>query len=427
LTRLRRLLVPLCIVVVSSGCVGKSAPQADRQSGRQSAPFRTGAEVLAADGFAPLLGLRVGAVVNQTSQVEGVHLVDAMLQGGVEVAALFGPEHGVRGEAGAGVAVESGRDPETGLPVYSLYGETRKPDAAVLADLDALVFDIQDVGARFYTYISTLGLTMQAAAEAGRPFYVLDRPNPLGGELVAGYVLEEGFESFVGAYPIPVAYGLTVGELAKMIKGEGWLPELDSLDLVVIELEGWNRTMRWPDLARTWVPTSPNIPDYETAAVYPGMCFLESLSVSEGRGTDRPFLQFGAPWITADSLAATLNARRVSGVRFTPTRYTPVSMPNAAPNPRYRDQELPGVAIDVTSDDDLEPLRLGVEVLVALRDHAAAADETGLIREASLRRLAGTNRLYEALQRGDTADEIVAQWQDEVKAFDEARAPYLLY
>lgn len=404
------------------GCTGEPGPS--DQSEQQSAPFRTGAEVLAADGFAALHGLRIGAVVNQTSLVDGAHIVDSMLAAGVEVAALFGPEHGVRGEAGAGVVVASGLDAETGLPVHSLYGETRKPLPEVLADLDALVFDIQDVGARFYTYISTLGLTMQSAAEAGMPFFVLDRPNPLGGNQVAGYVLEDGFESFVGAYPIPVAYGLTVGELARMIKGEGWLPGLDSLDLRVVELEGWTRAMRWPDLARDWVPTSPNIPDYATAAVYPGMCFLESLTVSEGRGTNRPFLQFGAPWIKADSLAAALNARNIAGVEFAPTTYTPVSMPNAAPNPRYKDQALPGVTIDVTSDDELEPLRLGVEVLVALRDHAG---ETPLIREASLRRLSGTDRLYEALQRGATANEIVAQWADEVAAFEAQRAKYLLY
>ena len=414
-----------------------------------------GAEVLARDGFQALSGLRVGLIVNHTSTVESTHLADTLLAAGIDVRALFGPEHGVRGDAGAGVAIESGRDEQTGLPVYSLYGPTRSPEPEALAELDALVFDIQDVGARFYTYISTMGLAMQAAAEAGIPFFVLDRPNPLGGNYVSGFVLDAGEESFVGLYPIPVAHGLTVGELARMIRGESWLSGLDALDLRVVEMDGWRRELQWPDLGRQWVPTSPNIPDFPTAAVYPGMCYLEATTVSEGRGTEHPFLQFGAPWIDATSLAAELNAElnaeNVVGafeVSFEAVTFTPRSLPNAAPNPRYRDTEIPGVRIALDADAHVgdsnahvgdsnarvgdsnahvDALRLGMVVLTALRDHAAARGEPNLIRQASMRRLAGTTELYGLLVSGASADEIAAEWADEVASFRTLRVPYLLY
>jgi Uncharacterized protein conserved in bacteria len=254
-----------------------------------SRPVRTGAEVLAADDFSELAGKEIGLIVNHTARVDTAHLIDRVDRSpAVELGALFGPEHGLRGTAGAGEAVADGRDEKTGAPVYSLYGETRRPTPKELEGLDALVFDVQDVGARFYTYITTMGLAMQAAAEADLEFVVLDRPNPLGGTYVSGFMLTPEHQSFVGRYPIPVAHGMTVGELARMIKGEAMLPGLDDLELTVVEMEGWTRNLRWPGTKRDWVPPSPNLPTWETALVYPGMCFFEGVRVNEAAApTDR--------------------------------------------------------------------------------------------------------------------------------------------
>src|SRR5262245_41713094 len=213
-----------------------------------------GAEVLAAHGFKSLAGKRVGLIASQTSLVHGSHLADLLRAApGITLAAILAPEHGFRGATEAGASVGNTVDAKTGVPVLSLYGRSRKPTPAMLRGIDALLFDMQDIGARFYTYISTLGLAMQAAAAAKIPFIVLNRPNPLGGETVAGFVLERSLRSFVGQYPIPIVHGLTVGELARMIKGEGWLEGLDALDLEVIRLQNWQRGMRWRETQLSWV------------------------------------------------------------------------------------------------------------------------------------------------------------------------------
>ena len=215
--------------------------------------------------------------------------------GKVRLAVIFAPEHGLRGLKEDGVQITAGADERTGIPVFSLYGNVRKPTPEMLRGLDLLLFDIQDIGVRFYTYISSMGLAMQAAAAAQIPFVILDRPNPLGGEYISGPLLEPAFISFTGAYPIPVAYGMTVGELATMIKGERMLPGLEGLDLRVIRMEGWHRVMKWPETGLEWVRTSPNIPDFETALLYPGICFFEGTDASEGRGTLEPFSVIGHP------------------------------------------------------------------------------------------------------------------------------------
>ena len=221
------------------------------------------------------------------------------------------------GQVEAGKSVRDGVDPATGIPVFSLYGGSRKPSRAMLRGVDILVFDIQDIGARFYTYISTMGLAMQAAAEAGIPFVVLDRPNPLGGNYVSGFVREDGLTSFVGQYPIPIIHGLTVAELATMIKGERWLDGLTRLELQIMKMDGWRRDMRWPSTGLSWVATSPNIPTYETALVYPGVGILgETLLVNEGRGTPAPFTVFGAPWLDSRRMAGQLDALALPGVSF---------------------------------------------------------------------------------------------------------------
>jgi uncharacterized protein YbbC (DUF1343 family) len=386
---------------------------------------QTGADVLAARGFSDLDGMRVGLVVNHTAQVGGQHLIDAVSQAeGVSLGALFGPEHGLRGTADAGEKVDDGVDDATGTPIFSLYGANRKPSQASLEGLDALVFDIQDVGARFYTYISTMGLAMQAAAEAGIPFYVLDRPNPVGGDYVAGWTMQPEYESFVGQYPIPLAHGMTVGELALMIKGEAMMDGLEDLDLRIVEMDGWNRAQRWNATGLTWDPPSPNLPTFETAALYPGTGFFEAFGGSEGRGTDAPFATVGATWTDADALAADLNARDLPGVRAEPLVFTPA--PNAgAASPRFEGETVEGVRLFVTDHQALRPVELGVHLATALRAQGTA--DQVIERPDWLGKLAGSAAFEQMIRSGADAETIIASWQDDVEAFEAARRPYLLY
>ena len=287
------------------------------------------------DGFELLANKQVGLITNHTALVDTVHLIDILHNAEeVELSMLFGPEHGLRGLASAGAHVSDGVDDATGIPVVSLYGTNRKPSADDLAALDVLVFDIQDIGARFYTYISTMGLAMQAAAEVGLPFVVLDRPNVIGGEYVGGWVLEKGFESFVGQYPIPVAHGMTVGELATMIVAERMLPGLDPLDLTVVPVINWQRDQQWAETGLPWIRTSPNIPDFETALVYPGTCLVEGTTLSEGRGTDMPFRMVGGPGIEVQSLLQTLRDAELPGVVYQAASFSPRVIEGVADSPQ---------------------------------------------------------------------------------------------
>jgi len=390
----------------------------------------TGAQQLVDSDFAALDELRIGLVTNHTATVDTTdggpgHLIDRLAAApNVTLAALFGPEHGLRGTVEAGAAVESGQDAVTGVPVFSLYGATKKPPPGSLAGLDALVFDMQDIGARFYTYISTMGYAMQAAAEAGLPFVVLDRPNPLGGR-VGGFVLEPAHTSFVGLYPIPVQHGLTVGELARMITGEAWLPGLDTLDLHVVGIQGWDRSMLWPDTGLPWVPTSPNIPDFETALVYPGAALFEGTVVSEGRGTDAPFRLIGAPWVDGATLAETLNARELPGVRFEAARFTPRSIPGVAAHPKFEGAEIEGVRIVVTDADAVRPVALGIHLLHAT--YQQRPNTVDFFDADWLAKLAGTTRLQRMLERGASPEQITAAWEENLAVFERTREPYLLY
>jgi len=419
----RSLFLPLLVFCFGllAGCAGPDRPPAALQ---------TGAQTLAAGSFDALAGQRVGLIVNHTARVDTAHLIDRIHRApNVELGALFGPEHGLRGTADAGEKVADGVDDRTGAPIYSLYGASRQPTAEQLEGLDALVFDIQDVGARFYTYISTMGLAMQAAAANDVPFIVLDRPNPLGGNYVSGFVREPEQTSFVGQYPIPIAHGLTVGELARMIQGEAMLPGLDSLDLRVIELTGWERANRWPATGRNWIPPSPNLPTFETALVYAGACFFEATSASAGRGTQRPFLQLGAPWPEAVSqaLVDTLNGRGLPGVTFEPASFTPESIPNMASSPRLEGTALHGIRYRITNGDAFQPVEAGMHVLHAFHQEAAAQGDTLIARPEWLARLAGTPRLHTMLEDGAAPSAIIQAWTEEVEAFRAQRQPYLLY
>ncbi len=416
-------LLCLLLVVGLAGC--------ERDPSAPSAKVRSGAEVLATDDFGALDDERVGLIVNHTAQVDTAHLIDRIHRASnVELGALFGPEHGLRGTAGAGETVRDGEDERTGAPIYSLYGDSRQPTQSELEGLDALVFDVQDVGARFYTYVTTMGLAMQAAAEADIRFVVLDRPNPLNGTYISGFMLKPEHKTFVGRYPIPIAHGMTVGELARMIKGENFMPDLEDLDLTVVSMEGWSRDMQWPDTNREWIAPSPNIPTWKTALAYPGMCFFEGVRVSEGRGTDHPFLQIGLPWseASARSVVDTLQARSLPGVAIDTTTFTPESRPQAAPSPRFEGKQMYGFRVRITDRQAVQPVELGIHTLHATYQQAQVEGDTSFIsRPDHFTRLAGTEQLRTLLEQDRSAHAIIETWADDVQQFRNQRSPHLLY
>ncbi len=392
----------------------------------QETVVRTGADILVESGFDHVAGNTVGLIVNHTTLVEDEHLINLVhASPNVTLGAIFGPEHGLRGTAEDGEAVQDGVDQFTGAPVYSLYGKTRKPTPEMLSDLDLLIFDIQDVGARFYTFISTMGLAMQSAAEAGIPFVILDRPNPLSGAYASGFVLEPEVQSFVGQFSIPIAHGLTVGELATMIKGEALLPGLDSLELEIIPMQNWTRSMQWPDTGRPWIPTSPNIPQFETALVYPGTCFFEATSGSEGRGTRTPFLQVGAVGVNGSEIAAALNRKSLLGVSFEGVEFTPEPLTSMDSAPKLNGQVIQGLGIKVTDRRTYQPVEVGIHIFHAYYHAVPAADEF-LTRPEWLAKLSGTTKLAGML-RSMTPEEIIASWQDELTDFIQRSEHYYLY
>lgn len=399
-----------------------------KTTGEESDFTKTGADVLVEQNFEPLQGRNVGIITNHTATSGGRHIADLIHENEeINVVALFGPEHGIRGDARGRIDFET--DESTGLPVHSLFGDVRKPTPEMLEGIDMLVFDIQDIGPRFYTYISTMGMAMEAAAEQDISFMVLDRPNPIGGELIEGFVKEDGFESFVAYYPIPVTHGLTIGELAIMAKEEGMLKGVENLDLHVIELVNWKRKSHWPDLEVDWNPPSPNIPDFETALIYPGACFFEGTSISEGRGTMEPFILIGAPWGAAEQLAEELNSYNLPGLEFEPEIFTPESITykGMAASPKLEGVELQGIRYIITDEFSVRPVEAGIHVLHTFYHQAPDDKKQDFFRKGKLDQLAATERLYNMIVDGATPEEIIASWQDELKDFGELRKQYLLY
>lgn len=390
--------------------------------------IKTGADVLVEQNFEPLHGRNIGIITNHTATSGDRHIADLIHEKGeINVVSLFGPEHGIRGDARGRIDFET--DESTGLPVHSLFGDVRKPTAEMLEGIDMLVFDIQDIGPRFYTYISTMGMAMEAAAEQEISFMVLDRPNPIGGKLVEGFVKEDGFESFVGYYPIPVTHGLTVGELAIMAKEEGWLEGVEDLDLHVVQMENWNRDQLWPELGLDWNPPSPNIPDFETALIYPGACFFEGTTISEGRGTMEPFILIGSPWGDAEQLADQLNSYSLPGLEFEPEIFTPESITyrGMAATPKLEGLELQGIRYIVTDKYSVRPVEAGIHVFHTFYQQTPDDKKPDFFRKEKLDQLAATERLYNMIVEGATPDEIIASWQDELEEFEVLRRQYLLY
>ncbi len=389
---------------------------------------RTGLDVWASEGFSKLRGKRVGAIVNPTSVDSRFrHLADLLAEAdGVTLAALFGPEHGVRGEAQYMVAVEDvARDPRTGVPVYSLYGSTYEslsPKDEWLSGLDALVFDIQDVGSRYYTYVYTMALAMKVAARAKVPFYVLDRPNPIGGTQVEGNLVGERFRSFVGLYALPNRHGMTAGELARYFNKEEGL----GCELTVVPCEGWRREQYWDHTGLPFIPPSPNMPTPDTALVYPGMCLSEGCNLSEGRGTCRPFETFGAPYLRSHELVQHLERQGLPGVRFRPVSFTPTF-------DKHTGVSCSGAFIHVVDRQSFRPLLTGIAIMQAAHDlggdkFAWRADAYEFVEDVpAFDLLCGTEQVRQGIEAGWPLHKLVEGFEAQANGFLEKRKPYLLY
>ncbi|HEX7324048.1 MAG TPA: DUF1343 domain-containing protein [Rhodanobacteraceae bacterium] len=379
------------------------------------ARVQLGISVLLHDRLDLVRGKNVGLITNPTGVNRDLVSDVALLAHapGVHLVALFGPEQGFRGAAQAGATVKSFRDPETGLPVYSLYGKTHAPTPAMLKGINVLVFDMQSVGARFYTYLYTMADCMQAAAKAHIPFIVLDRPNPLGGLAVQGPVLEPKFASFIGEYPIALRYGMTTGELAELFNRQFHI----GADLTVVKMRGWKRSMYYADTGLPFVLPSPNIPTETTALVYPGMGLIEGTNVSEGRGTTLPFQLTGAPWIRASALAAKLNALHLPGVRFRPAHFVPTFS-------KYTGKLCNGIEVFVTDRTAFNPVIVGLNVIATI--HAMYPRQFKFL-EAHFDGMVGNDWIRRDIEAGVPVAQMVARWQPGLARFKAIRAKYLLY
>ncbi len=362
-------------------------------------PILTGAEQ--PERYLPLLaGKKVGLLVNQTSRVGEQHLVDFLLQQQVQVVGIFAPEHGFRGDADAGAKIDDSRDTRTGLPIWSMYGASKKPDLSLLQQLDVVIFDIQDVGVRYYTYISSMHYMMEAAAAAGVAMLVLDRPNPNGAYL-DGPVLELKFQSFVGMHSIPLLHGMTVGELAQMIKGEAWIANADKLQLTVIPNANYQRELPY----ELPVPPSPNLPNSQAIKLYPSLGFFEATPMSVGRGTPFPFQVLGYDQFATDEFS-----------------FMPVSTPGAALNPPLKDKQLYGEDLRQVATD-------GLTLAYLMRWQQLFASHAKVLFTAPdfMDKLAGTDKLRLQIERGDSEQQIRDSWQGALQRFKQQRQPYLLY
>lgn len=390
----------------------ETASRDQRSRGDSAAQVLTGIDVLERDQFRQLKGRKVGLITNHTGinrkWVSTVELLNHAQD--VELVSLFSPEHGFEGKLDI-AKINDSRDSQTGLKIHSLYGKTRKPTAEMLVGIDTLVFDIQDIGTRFYTYISTMGNSMKAASESNIRFVVLDRPNPINGMHVQGPMLDKGSESFVGFHRLPVRHGLTVGELATLFKAELNL----KLDLQVVRMAGWKRDRMYDEVGLPWVNPSPNMRCLTQAILYPGVGLLEMTNLSVGRGTDTPFEVVGAPYIKATALAAKLNAAKLPGVRFVPVRFTPTSS-------KYAKQLCEGVNIIVVDRKAFDPIRTGLRLAGTLHALYSKDWETD-----NLNRLLAHRQTYQSILEGKSVEFIRKQYLPELNEFVERRNRYLLY
>lgn len=398
-------------IFVAMFSLGVLPARATSKHSSHAARVQTGLDVLEAEKFAPLRGKHIGIITNHTGRdSQERSTVDVLLHAtGVQIVAMFSPEHGLAGRNDEKIA--STKDPSTGLPVYSLYGETLRPTDEMLAGIDALVFDVQDAGVRFYTYTATMAYCMEEAAKRNIAFFVLDRPNPLGGQIVEGPMLDADKTNFVGYFPLPVRYGLTIGELAQFFNAENHI----GADLHVIAMRNWHRNYFFESTGIKWIPPSPNLRTTKGSILYPGIEILQNAGVSVGRGTETPFEEFGAPWLNGDEVAAALNERHLAGVHFAAKPFIPIAG-------LYAGQRCGGVAARVTDRAAVRSMRVGLEVASILQKlYPKQFDVTKLIT------LVGNSDTIQQLQSGMAAEKIVASWSDALAAFEQTRRKYFLY
>ena len=392
---------------------GCGAATATRTS---AARVRPGIDVLVSDSIGLVRGRRIGLVTNQSGiGASGAGDVELMRGAGLNLVALFSPEHGFRGAADPGAAVATAIDSATGLPIYSLYGRTSAPTDSMLRGIEIMVVDLQDAGARYYTYISTTVEVMKAAARHGIPVIVLDRPDPIGGT-VLGNVLNPAFTSFVGRLEVPMRYGMTLGELARLADADFAIHSR----LTIVPAAGWRRDMALDDAGLAFVPPSPNLHTLESLFHYPGTCLFEGTNLSVGRGSDAPFEQVGAPWLDTTAVLARIRAERLPGVAFSSTTFTP----HRPGDGKYADTLLAGVRLRVTDRGRYDPTVTAVHLMAAIR-----ATHPGRMRwsAAQFDRLAGGSTLRTALESGKPAGEIVAPWAEALRQFEARRRPFLIY
>lgn len=377
---------------------------------------RPGIEVFLADVPASLKGKRVGLITNHSAIDRARNLdIDLIAQHkDLRLVALFAPEHGIRGNAPAGQRIVDEKDPRTGVPVYSLYmSEDRGPSQEMLKDVDVIVYDLQEVGGRTWTYVSTMALSMEAAKRKGIPFVVLDRPNPIGGEIVEGALLDPRFKSFVGLYPIPARHGMTVGELATLFNQKYGI----GADLIVIRATNWRRSQWQDDTGLPWTNPSPNLRSLAALNSYPGSVYFEGTNLTEGRGTDRPFEQIGASWLNAAEVARVMNARGLPGIRFEPV--TLQVEPTAA---KFKGQTIPGIRFVISDRQAYRPVRTSLLLI----DEIRRQHPNDFAWSRTIDRLTGSDKVRLAIE-GGTLPALLEEWDREAAEFVEARKPFLLY
>src|SRR6202158_814305 len=404
----RALRAILCVVLAATAC--GSADARSKKSGRPGR-VQTGLDVLEAQKFAPLRNKHVGLITNHTGlDSQGRSIADLLSHApGVHLVALFSPEHGLAGRNDEKVA--SNKDAATGLPIFSLYGDTMRPTDEMLRSIDALVFDVQDAGVRFYTYTTTMGYCMEEAAKHNIAFYVLDRPNPMGGNIVEGPMLDADMTSFTAYFPLPVRYGLTIGELAQFFNAENHI----HCDLHVIAMKNWHRNYFFESTGARWIPPSPNLRTLKGAVLYPGIEILQSAGVSVGRGTEAPFEEFGAPWINGEEVAAALNERHLAGLRFANQPFIPVIG-------LYSGQRCGGVGVRITDRQAVRAMRMGMEIATILKKlYPEKFDPEKLLV------LVGNADTIRELQAGTPPEKIEESWTADLTTFEELRKKYFLY
>ena len=408
----------LSVLDTSSMLNGKPAHSGNSKP--VSTAIQTGADRIFTEYKQLLEGKRLAVVANHTARVGcKTHLIDSMLTAGFKVVKVFSPEHGFRGDADAGAKVADSKDAKTGLPIISLYGNNKKPTAAQLEGVDMVVFDIQDVGTRHYTYISTMTYMMETCAELQKPMVILDRPNP-NGQYVEGPLMQTAYTSFIGMHPIPIVHGMTIGEYAKMANGEKWIKATKECPLTVIPCVNYTHKTSWTQTKCTWIPPSPNLGSLTAAQLYPILCWFEATDVSVGRGTHEAFTMLGAPWFNGHF------PDEVYGLLMRNEEFTPVSIPGKSQNPPFMNQKCKGVKIaHATEGKNL--FLAGIYLLKTFYDNAAKNGKAATFFKANFEKWAGNTTLKAQIIGGKTPEEIYDSWQKEIAIFKTKRESYLLY